>query len=178
MSLSFLQILIGYRKGLTVLWNHESCSVEETFLVTQELQGISWYPEGNKFVGAHADGSLNFWSVGEAEMNLESTTPFGPFPCKAITKIELKNNLLFFAGGMPRASYGDKHCISVMKDSCIQVVFDFTSRVVDFFTIGGEGVMLSTTFLEGLIPSTISCAEVFFFLSLCDKQLLDVESNF
>ncbi|KAI8501279.1 Lethal(2) giant larvae protein 1, partial [Branchiostoma belcheri] len=40
-----------------------------------------------------------------------------------------------FSGGMPRASYGDRHCVTVMQGKT-HVVFDFTSRVVDFFTIG------------------------------------------
>ncbi|PNI32305.1 LLGL2 isoform 11, partial [Pan troglodytes] len=36
-----------------------------------------------------------------------------------------------FQGGMPRASYGDRHCISVIHDGQ-QTAFDFTSRVIDF----------------------------------------------
>ena len=40
-----------------------------------------------------------------------------------------------FSGGMPRASYGDRHCISVICGDSTQATFDFTSRVVDFFII-------------------------------------------
>lgn len=36
-----------------------------------------------------------------------------------------------FQGGMPRASYGDRHCISVIHNGQ-QTAFDFTSRVIDF----------------------------------------------
>lgn len=32
---------------------------------------------------------------------------------------------------MPRASYGDRHCISVVHNGQ-QTAFDFTSRVIDF----------------------------------------------
>lgn len=35
---------------------------------------------------------------------------------------------------MPRASYGDRHSISVVHGSQ-QTAFDFTSRVIDFFII-------------------------------------------
>lgn len=35
---------------------------------------------------------------------------------------------------MPRASYGDRHSISVIHGSQ-QTAFDFTSRVIDFFVI-------------------------------------------
>lgn len=42
--------------------------------------------------------------------------------------------LVLFSGGMQRASYGDRHTITVMtKDK--HVVFDFTSKVIDFFTV-------------------------------------------
>lgn len=37
---------------------------------------------------------------------------------------------------MPRASYGDRHTISVMEGSNNHVVFDFTSKVIDFQTLG------------------------------------------
>ncbi|XP_060108884.1 LLGL scribble cell polarity complex component 2 isoform X1 [Heteronotia binoei] len=65
--------------------------------------------------------------------------PYGPFPCKAITKIywqTAKNGLpyIVFQGGMPRASYGDRHSISVIHGNQ-QTAFDFTSRVIDFFVI-------------------------------------------
>ena len=35
---------------------------------------------------------------------------------------------------MPRASYGDKHTVSVMQGSN-HAVFDFTSKVIDFVTL-------------------------------------------
>lgn len=41
---------------------------------------------------------------------------------------------IIFQGGMPRASYGDRHSISVIHGSQ-QIAFDFTSRVIDFFII-------------------------------------------
>ena len=54
---------------------------------------------------------------------------------------------MFFSGGMPRASYGDRHCVCLIQDANLvdggdntpQVAFDFTSRVVDFFTVKKEG---------------------------------------
>lgn len=41
---------------------------------------------------------------------------------------------MLFSGGMPRASYGDRHCVTVLQDKT-QVTLDFTSRVIDFFTV-------------------------------------------
>ena len=45
---------------------------------------------------------------------------------------------------MPRASYGDKHTVSVLQRDAQReeekhVAFDFTSAVVDFALLGGEG---------------------------------------
>ena len=42
--------------------------------------------------------------------------------------------LILFSGGMQRASYGDRHTITVMAKGK-HVVFDFTSKVIDFFTV-------------------------------------------
>ena len=60
---------------------------------------------------------------------------------------------MIFAGGMPRASYGDKHTVSIMQGQN-HAVLDFTSKVIDFVTItraaendtqeerAGTGIML------------------------------------
>jgi len=39
-----------------------------------------------------------------------------------------------FSGGMPRASYGDRHTVTVIHGGK-HVVFDFASKVIDFFVI-------------------------------------------
>ena len=42
---------------------------------------------------------------------------------------------VIFTGGMPRASYGDRHTISVMQGPSSSVVFDFTTKVIDFVVL-------------------------------------------
>lgn len=42
--------------------------------------------------------------------------------------------MLLYSGGMPRASYGDRHCLTIQQDK-EHVTLDFTSRVIDFFTV-------------------------------------------
>ena len=49
-----------------------------------------------------------------------------------------------FSGGMPRASYGDKFTVTVMRQEDGEeeqhTVFDLTSKIVDFLVVeGGEG---------------------------------------
>lgn len=45
-----------------------------------------------------------------------------------------RNHFIIFSGGMPRASYGDRHCVSILQGQSL-VTLDFTSRVIDFFTV-------------------------------------------
>ena len=42
--------------------------------------------------------------------------------------------MLMFSGGMPRASYGDRHTVSIMQGDN-HIVAELTSRVVDFVSL-------------------------------------------
>jgi len=42
---------------------------------------------------------------------------------------------MIFAGGMPRACYGDRFTVSIEHGDS-HVVLDFTSKVIDFVTLG------------------------------------------
>ncbi|NXX97788.1 L2GL2 protein, partial [Centropus bengalensis] len=134
------QILIGYSRGLIVLWDLQSSKATHHFLGSQQLENLYWQRDGSKFVSCHSDGSYTQWPVSSDNRQpepLESLVPYGPFPCKAISKIywqTTRNGLpyIIFQGGMPRASYGDRHSITVIHGSQ-QTAFDFTSRVIDFF---------------------------------------------
>ncbi|XP_053994850.1 lethal(2) giant larvae protein homolog 1 isoform X6 [Hylaeus volcanicus] len=139
-------ILIGYNRGLMVLWNKATPGAQQlmglfsraqTFVSTQQLESVHWVSE-TRFISSHNDGSYAFWSPGSETM-LDSTTLYGPFPCKAVSKILVyptaeHGELFLFSGGMQRASYGDRHTITVMTKEK-HVVFDFTSKVIDFFTV-------------------------------------------
>nr|CAB3263448.1 lethal(2) giant larvae protein homolog 1 [Phallusia mammillata] len=131
------QILIGYNRGLIVLWDDSSQSVESFYLSEKGLESISWLSNSKEFMTAHTDGYLCTWRL-ESSSPHTSYIPYGPFPCKAITKILWKSSRTdhyrIFSGGMPRANYGDRHCVSVIHGSK-HVTFDFTSRVIDFFVV-------------------------------------------
>lgn len=45
-----------------------------------------------------------------------------------------RSPVLLYSGGMPRASYGDRHCLTIQQDKQ-HITLDFTSRVIDFFTV-------------------------------------------
>ncbi|XP_072124636.1 lethal(2) giant larvae protein homolog 1 [Mobula birostris] len=136
------KILIGYSRGLVLLWGQSTRQVENLFLSNQQLESLSWERSSRTFVSSHSDGSYMVWPVNNAKYKnqpITSSIPFGPFPCKAINKIlwrtsETGSPFIIFSGGMPRASYGDRHCITIMQGKT-QVTLDFTSRVIDFFTV-------------------------------------------
>uniref|UniRef100_A0A8C3GBF1 LLGL scribble cell polarity complex component 2 n=1 Tax=Cyclopterus lumpus TaxID=8103 RepID=A0A8C3GBF1_CYCLU len=126
------QVVIGYGRGLMVIWNLEK---------QQQLESMWWTEDGGHLLSSHSDGSYCRWMAGGEDMNEEeeekSDIPYGHFPCKAISKIiqlptEKGPPFLLFSGGMPRASYGDRHCITVIH-SKTHVALDFTSRIIDFF---------------------------------------------
>lgn len=56
-------------------------------LNNQQLESLCWSPDGNKFVSSHNDGSYIYWNAELDEPEEEPITVYGPFPCKAITKI-------------------------------------------------------------------------------------------
>ncbi|CAO2643423.1 Lethal(2) giant larvae protein homolog 1 [Lemmus lemmus] len=137
------KILIGYSRGLLVIWSQATHCVDHVFLGNQQLESLCWGRGGSTVISSHSDGSYAIWSTDtDSPPALQPTivtTPYGPFPCKAINKIlwrscESGDHFIIFSGGMPRASYGDRHCVSVLRAETL-VTLDFTSRVIDFFTV-------------------------------------------
>ncbi|THD19991.1 putative inorganic pyrophosphatase [Fasciola hepatica] len=92
---------------------------------------------GMRLLTAHSDGSLGVWSLHDAGfscvtsspaaeppvLNMEDppTRPYGPFPCKLISKVFWLSSPLggitAFVGGMPRATYGERHTVSLLRGS-------------------------------------------------------------
>ncbi|XP_068161098.1 LLGL scribble cell polarity complex component 2 isoform X1 [Antennarius striatus] len=136
------QVIIGYGRGLMVIWDLDRQCALQHIPATQQLESVWWTEDGHFILSSHSDGSYCQWTVGREDVNEEvekSDIPYGHFPCKAISKIvQLPTQegppFLMFSGGMPRASYGDRHCITVIH-SKTHVALDFTSRIIDFFAI-------------------------------------------
>merc|ERR550532_2872568 len=137
------KLLIGYARGLIVLWDRKEAKAEKTYYANQQLEAIALRSDGDQFISAHNDGSYIMWdtSTTSTEPIEPPHTPYGPYPCKAISKIYWEAdeaeglNWTVFAGGMPRASYGDKFTVTVMKGEEKHSVFDLTSKIVDFAVI-------------------------------------------
>ena len=73
---------------------------------------------------------------------------------------------MIFAGGMPRASYGDRFTVSVMQGD-LHVVLDFTSKVVDFVTLGKDDDHTD-------ISGELLCAEMIHSRESCASHLAQV----
>uniref|UniRef100_A0A8C2GGE9 LLGL scribble cell polarity complex component 2 n=1 Tax=Cyprinus carpio TaxID=7962 RepID=A0A8C2GGE9_CYPCA len=130
------QVLIGYSRGLMVLWDLDRQRPIQHFLGTQQLESVWWMEDGENILSSHSDGSYCQWTVTGEDPQTEpekQEMPYGSFPCKAISKV-IHPPFLIFSGGMPRASYGDRHCISVIHSKTHEAL-DFTSRIIDFFVI-------------------------------------------
>nr|DBA27904.1 TPA: hypothetical protein GDO54_008345 [Pyxicephalus adspersus] len=135
-------ILIGYSRGLMMAWDTSSRRSVQHFLGTQQLENVFWCRDAQQIISCHNDGGYNQWdATGERVQHspMESKVPYGPFRCKAISKITWLTSrrgspYIVLQGGMPMASYGDRHSISVVHGSQ-QVAFDFTSRIIDHMVI-------------------------------------------
>ncbi len=170
------RLLIGYARGLIVLWDRLAGRAVASFVASQQLESLAWRSDGSQFVSSHNDGSFVVWSA-EGNSGPESAepleppnTPYGPYPCKAIGKIlwahDSGTSFTVFGGGMPRASYGDKFTVTVMKnsgggsagsdedgggesggedddDGSKHSVLDLTSKVVDFLLAGKTLLVLA-----------------------------------
>lgn len=159
------QLVIGYTRGLVLLWDRSaSCSLA-TFISQQQLESVAWRSDST-LVSAHNDGSYVVWDVVTGEQAEPPNTPYGPYPCKAITKLysraEEATAWQVFAGGMPRASYGDKFTVTVMRtEECDEekhVVFDLTSKIVDFLVV--ETAASTPDFLFILSEEELVCLDL------------------
>ena len=146
-------LVVGYTRGLVLVWDRNTAASLTTLVSQQQLESFHWRlapPEaeaGPSLVTCHNDGSYVVWDPDTGEQREPPSTPYGPYPCKAITKIYSRDVApageaeqgagawSIFSGGMPRASYGDKFTVSVMRnlnDEEQHTVFDLSSKVIDW----------------------------------------------
>lgn len=134
------QLLIAYNRGLTVLWDLELSAVIRSFIAPGHGQSVGLHvaENGESFTWYHGDGSYATWQLDSEELPInEGYVPYGPDPCKSINRLVRtcrgNDEVIIFAGGMPRSAYGDHQCVSVHCADGTKVALDFTSKVIDFF---------------------------------------------
>lgn len=145
-------VLIGYNKGLLILWNLEFKLAQGTFFTScQCLESLSWYSDGSKFVTAHADGSYYTWSKDvEKQFNGPSQVfPFGESePGQQMSKIAVHQtqngeDMLIFAGGLPKNTYASTNSVSIRQGDH-EVNYELASKVIDFVVVS-ETVIKETS---------------------------------
>lgn len=147
------KILISYHRGLSVIYDLMSKSLDKYFYHNQVLESSCFADQsGDIFYTSHNDGSYIKWDCrqgSQAKANEDSFSQlYGPYPCKPTPKIQvctgLANDqleeLIIFSGGMPRATYDDKNPVTIVRveqdgKDTIKTVLDFTSKVLDFAVI-------------------------------------------
>lgn len=78
--MQLLQFLIGYNRGLIVLWDMRERNADQTYNATQQLESVCWHRDGTQFMSAHSDGSYITWSASDATKPKEqATTPYGKY---------------------------------------------------------------------------------------------------
>ena len=151
-------LVVGYTRGLVLVWDRNTQQSLATMVAQQQLESFTWRTgsseAGDSLVTCHNDGSYVIWDPVTGEQREPPSTPYGPYPCKAITKIYSKEvstsgddnsgaaTWCIFSGGMPRASYGDKFTVSVMKnieEEEQHSVFDLSSKVIDWLILETDG---------------------------------------
>ncbi|KFQ09141.1 Lethal(2) giant larvae protein 2, partial [Haliaeetus albicilla] len=73
------QILIGYSRGLIVLWDLQNNKVTHHFLGSQQLENLYWQRDGSKFISCHYDGSYTQWPVSSDNRHPEPLENFVPY---------------------------------------------------------------------------------------------------
>uniref|UniRef100_A0A7N8X7D8 LLGL scribble cell polarity complex component 2 n=1 Tax=Mastacembelus armatus TaxID=205130 RepID=A0A7N8X7D8_9TELE len=119
------QVVIGYGRGLMVIWDLKKRCAVQHIPATQQLESVWWTEDGSYILSSHSDGSYCRWMVGEEDMNEEeekSDIPYGHFPFHIIL------------------IHGKTH-----------VALDFTSRIIDFFVIREDPSALVVLVEEELV---------------------------
>lgn len=133
------ELIIGYERGLITKWSQKLNKSVKYLVENQQLEYLSM-KSPTEIVSAHNDGSYIVWDLEKDKK--QSKIVYGPYPCKKISKIVMIDDLTIFSGGLPRADCGDHFSVSVLTPKK-HIVFDFTSRIIDFEVIdGGDAVVV------------------------------------
>ncbi|KAG5854251.1 hypothetical protein ANANG_G00035820 [Anguilla anguilla] len=142
------QVVLGYGRGLMVLWDLDSKRAVQLLQGTQQLESVWWMPDGSQIISSHSDGGFCRWTVtgkGSLQEPDEQDTPYGSFPCKAISKIVQLPN----AEGPPFLVFsGDPTALVVLVEEELVVV--------DLLTDGWP--VIQTPYLVPLHCSAITCS--------------------
>nr|XP_042913181.1 syntaxin-binding protein 5 [Parasteatoda tepidariorum] len=142
------KLLIGFEKGLVVLWDLRNKAADARFNTTENgmLRSVTWQLEGRQFVCSHSDGSLTTWNVKVPSKSVSVNYPHAkslidgkPEPCNGIYKIESKINragevTTVFSGGLPYEEQGKTSSLTIQQGRSTTVL-EMDYSIVDFITL-------------------------------------------
>jgi lethal(2) giant larvae protein len=145
------KLLIAYQRGLWIIFDFIKNQIDQMNQTSQQLESAVFYQAGECVATSHSDGSFILWDLENQQQQKSSNAPvtcsssapnivYGPYPCKSVNKCLVKTckndqPYVIFSGGCPRINYSDKITISVIQGENSHVCFDFTSKIIDYFTI-------------------------------------------
>jgi len=145
------KLLIAYQRGLWIIFDFIKNQIDQINQTSQQLESAVFYQAGECVATSHSDGSFILWDLENQQQQKSSNVPttcsssapnivYGPYPCKSVNKCLVKTckndqPYVIFSGGCPRINYSDKITISVIQGENSHVCFDFTSKIIDYFTI-------------------------------------------
>lgn len=158
------KLLLSYHRGLSVIYDLGTNKLDKYFYHNQVLESSCFANQtsGDFFYTSHNDGSYIKWDTrqgSQAKANEDSISLlYGPYPCKPTPKISactgLMNDqiedLVIFSGGLEKRNDDDKNRVTIVradgegKQEAVKIVFDFTSKVLDFVVINRPRGNLST----------------------------------
>ncbi|KFQ69078.1 Lethal(2) giant larvae protein 2, partial [Phaethon lepturus] len=141
------QLLIGYSRGLIILWDLRSIKVTHHFLGSQQLENLYWQRDGNKFISCHYDGSYTQWPVSSDNRQpepLENLVPYG----QKLVSINLGWSFLLASVSLVSAEFDDPSAMVVLAEEELVVI--------DLKTAGWPAV--HPPYLASLHCSAITCS--------------------
>jgi lethal(2) giant larvae protein len=137
-------VLIGYSKGLLVLWDLVDHIPQGTFFTScKNLESVTWYKDSSRFLSSHEDGSYFIWSKDPEKQysgGPQQVFPFGEEEsAKKIPKIKVlltknEEEYIIFAGGLSKDTYASTNSVTVKRGNS-QVNFELSSKFIDFVCI-------------------------------------------
>ncbi|KFO13353.1 Lethal(2) giant larvae protein 2, partial [Balearica regulorum gibbericeps] len=141
------QILIGYSRGLIVLWDLQNNKVTHHFLGSQQLENLYWQRDGSKFISCHYDGSYTQWPVSSDNRQpepLENLVPYG----QKLVSVNLGWSFLSASMNLVSAEFDDPSAMVVLAEEELVVI--------DLKTAGWPAV--HPPYLASLHCSAITCS--------------------
>ncbi|MFH4977223.1 hypothetical protein AB6A40_003932 [Gnathostoma spinigerum] len=134
------KLLIVFNASVIVYYDTQTNQALRNWKLLSNITSVAWHFDGVQFICSHSDGQLDMWNINSSDPTEKPFVHFGPYPCMPIRKVlwasALRSDpsIIFYTGGMERATWGDRYTLSV-KRTGKEVVFDFGSPVVDFFVV-------------------------------------------